>query len=209
MKNIATTTVRFLWPTLGFLFLQALVVIRNLLSDYPFYYWYCDFAPFAFAILFAAGSVQGVKGLLHIGLVGQVFYLSSFVWIQWFGRPLMGFNISLLPDPWYITMTLIMHASTIAALVITRSARPEPISLVYSLLFLSGMYLIVLILADPLTSVSENFNYIRSSQLFSKLPWYSSLWIPLAFFLVVFPTYLVERGLFLLTHPTRHPQPAI
>lgn len=178
-----------------FLSLQVLIAVRNWVTDYWLFYWYCDFAPLGFAVLFYWRNVQAVKGLMYIGLIGQTLYLISFVSILIFGVPFAGFDLPVMTQPIDTTISFIMHLSTAIAFVATWHEKPEPRSLAYAMAILIVMYGSVLLFTTPNADVSYNYNYIYSGAL-QFMPFYTTLWVPFAFLLVVLPTYGLDKLLF-------------
>jgi len=181
----------FYWG-LFFLSIQILAIIRNLLSGYVTFFWYCDFSSGVFAILFFLRANQAIKGLLNIGLFGQIGYVFIFMFKLLFGITLLGFVFNFA-GPFYIVVTLIIHLSSILALIAVYRVKPTKHSLLYSLLFLVIMYLAILTFTVPSTKIGYNFNYIYYSQTVSPhVLYYTQLWIPLAFVITVIPTYLFQ-----------------
>ncbi|MEK7632700.1 MAG: hypothetical protein AAB473_02825 [Patescibacteria group bacterium] len=190
-----------------FLTLQALVWARNFIIGYIDFYWFCDFAPMVFAVFFFCDAPQGAKGLIHIGLLGQLLYTVSFLSAAAFGIPLFGFPIDLTLGAFSVTITFVMHQSVVLALFATRHVPAAPRSLLYSAIILLGVYIAVLSLADPTLATQENYNYIYSGDPLNFIPFYTELWIGVAMCVAVLPAFAFEKipdALLLLIHNIRH-----
>lgn len=187
----------FFW---GWMFagLEILAVIRNVSTHYFSFYWFCDFAPALYALCFLSRRAQAVKGLIYIGLLGQLGYIVVVVARLLLGKTLFGFTIDFPLTPAYLTPTIIVHMATLFALMATYKVRPKKSSLVYSLFFLTMIYATVLLFAPRGPEITENFNFIFHTSLFGGSPLYTKLWIPLAFVVVVLPTYGLDRLIFYL-----------
>lgn len=173
--------------------LQGMIFWRNWQTDYWVFYWFCDSAPFLFSVLFFLGKYQMIKGLIHIGLLGQLLYIISFISAAFTGVPLFGFSVDFTIGIVNITITFLMHLSTPLATVATRRIVPNAQSLLASGIFLLGFYCIVLLFTNPESAMDWNFNYIYSTGFTATIPYYTQLWIPIAFFFVALPTYIIER----------------
>lgn len=186
-----------------FMIIQILGIIRNLSTGYLSFFWYCDFTPGIFSILFFLKNDQAIKGLLNIGLFGQLAYAFILIYKLIFGVALFGFifNFSGFFD---IFATLILHFSTLFVLLATYKIRPKEISLRYSFVFLILIYAAVLLFTVSDTSISGNYNFIYYSKTVSPyLQYYTQLWVLLAFTIVVLPTYLFQILIYNLFRKTK------
>ncbi len=176
-----------------FLLLQVLILARNFIIGYVDFYWFCDFAPAVFAAFFFCNAPQGIKGLIHIGLFGQLLYTVSFLSAAFFHIPLFGFPIDFTVDVFSISITFIMHQSAILALIATRRIRATTWSILYSAIILLTIYVSVLSLADPVLAMQENYNYIYSGDSLRFIPFYRQLWIGVAMCVAVLPAFACQK----------------
>lgn len=183
---------------LGFVLLELLIVVRNWVTDYWVFYWFCDFAPLVFALCLWKRNIQAAKGLMYIGFFGQLIYNISFLSILFSGVPFLGFEIPVTTQPIDSTITFIMHLSAFVVFIITMAHEPRLVSLTYAFEFLIIIYLAVLFFTSPNDSIGFNYNYIYSASALSFIPHYTAFWVPLAFIAVVIPTYLFDRCVFFL-----------
>ncbi|MDZ4231460.1 MAG: hypothetical protein U1C52_01575, partial [Patescibacteria group bacterium] len=183
---------RHLYWGVFFLLLQILVIVRNLSTDYFSFFWYCDFAPALFALLFFWRNEQAVKGLISIGFFMQLAYTLIIIVKLIFDVTLFGFVINFPLEAVYVVPTLIIHSGTMLALVTTYKTKPTKESLAYSLGFLVFIYALVLLFTDPATTPAGNYNFIYFPQLFNDFSLYTEIWVGIAFVLVAIPTYLFQ-----------------
>ena len=184
---------------IGFLFLliEFLAVTRNIFESYIYFFWFCDFVPLLFAILFFFKKFQYVKAVINFGLIPQVIFLIDFFYILLFGQDLFNLipNFSEL-DFLYLLITMLLHLPTLIALYFTFKIKPQKSTLYYSGIFLAGIYLLTLIF----TSSTGDINYVYSVLDFIKLsiPYYTFFWPVLAFLLLVLPTQGIQYVIYQL-----------
>jgi hypothetical protein len=139
-------------------------------------------------------NVQMVKGIINVGFFAQLGYVIITCIKILFGSTLFGFVFDF-PFTWtYILPTLIIHTSTMVAFIATYKERPSRKALSYSLLLLVTMYACVLMFAKQNGIDDSNYNFIFYANILPEFPYYTELWIPLTFILVVLPTQLFQYG---------------
>lgn len=178
-----------LLPVMVLLTLQIIGIIRNYTSNYNNYFWFCDFAPAVFAFAFLIRKEQLVKGLVNIGLIAQIVYLLAFGY-----RLLTGVSLIALPEvltPFYSISSVLLHTSTLIALAFTANIKPKIETLYYSLILLMMIHAITLLFTAP----DDGINYVsKQGKLMTfSIPYYTSLWVPLVFLLVVLPGQLLQH----------------
>jgi len=183
---------RYLYWGFFFLLLQILVIVRNLSTDYFSFFWYCDFAPAIFSILFFWRNEQAIKGLINIGFFMQLAYTLIIVTKLIFGITLFGFIINFPLTSEYVIPTLIIHLGTIFAFVAVYRVKPRTTSLVYSFVFLVFIYALVIVFTNPTVVPGGNFNFIYFPQLFSDFSFYTEVWVGVALIMIVVPTHLFQ-----------------
>jgi len=184
-----------------FLFIQGIAILRNYLSNYFSFFWYCDFVSIFFAIAFFIKQEHLAKGLINIGLFAQWIFLFDFFYKLFFGISPLNITTSLFNlSIFFILSTLIVHLSTTIVLIFTYKSKPKKITLLYSLGFLILIYVITLIFTS---SVGE-INYVYSSgNLLNAfkfhIPYYTELWLAIAFIVLVLPTQGLQYLLYKLS----------
>lgn len=189
---------RYFIAGIFFIALAILVIIRNVTSKKnESFFWFCDIAPFLLAIGFFMHNNQLIKGLVNIGFISQLISLFSLSAAVFFGIDIVGFAEILKESKFAIIVSFLLHSvSTTLGLVLTYNIKPQPASLVYSLVVL----LIMLVLTLTFTKPKSNINYVYHADFLGiKLRNYSFFWITLCFVLVVLPTYLIQYLIYLWT----------
>lgn len=175
-----------------FLLIEILAITRNFLESYIYFFWFCDFAPILFAILFFFKKPQYVKALINFGLIPQLIFLINFFYISFFGKDLFNLipNFSELSFL-YLVNTFILHLSTLAALFFTFKIKPQKNTFYYSGIILVSIYLVTLIFTSP---ASGNINYVYSlgDLLKFSIPYYTVLWPVLVFLILILPTQGIQ-----------------
>ncbi len=184
---------KYLYLIISLLIIQILAFIRNRYIGFFFFFWYCDFSPGIFAILFIFKKYQAINGLLNIGFFAQLAYLLILLYKLFFGISLFGFVFNFYNN-FDLCVTLRLHISTLVIFFATCKFRSKPSSLLYSLIFLVLIYCIVLFFTNPSYDISENYNYIYYSSIISPYTkYYTQLWVLLSFTIVVLPTYFFKN----------------
>jgi len=174
---------KYYWG-LFFLFVQALVILRNSLDGYNYYFWFCDFAPIVFSIAFFIGNKNIIKGIINFGLIPQIIFLFDLIYTIINGTSLLGVHPSLLQFfSFSVLSTIFIHLTTIFALMITIKTKPTKKTVFYSIIFMFLVYLVTLIF----TPSSEGINFVYSTG--DLLKSYNFL-IPNIIFLWPFLTFL-------------------
>jgi hypothetical protein len=178
-----------IWVAFLFLFLQILVGVRNVYSDYMLFFWFCDFAPAVFFIAFLMKRYQLVKGMINIIFFPQVVFLMIFLTrtvLHYTGMVTFGYDL------FFVTVTIMFHLASIIAMIFTYKITTNENSLAYSLLLLSGTFLVGL----AFTPAEGNINFIYTLGNAFGIPELDILWIPITFFIVVLPTYYLQKVLY-------------
>ncbi|MEK6927932.1 MAG: hypothetical protein AABX11_05875 [Nanoarchaeota archaeon] len=176
---------------LGILFLviQLIAIVRNIMSDYYLFFWFCDFVSIPLAIGFFLKKDTFIKSIINIGLIAQGIYICAYLYKLFSGTTL----IDTIPDAtniFYVSSSIIIHLSTTIALIFTYKVKPTIRTLFSSIMFIFAMYIIALFFTTP----EQGVNYVLSSRTLIPLtiPHYTELWVPLTFLLVVLPTHLIQ-----------------
>ena len=101
-----------------FLLIQAVAIMRNIMSDYYNFFWFCDFVSLPLAIGFFFRKDDFIKAIINIGLLAQIIYLLFYIYKLFSGVSLL----ETIPDTitWFYTISSIfIHLSTIFALIFT------------------------------------------------------------------------------------------
>lgn len=180
-----------------FILLQILVILRSYFNHNYSFFWYCDIVPILFAFSFFTKNWQMAKGIINIGLLGQLIFVVQLTYMLITGHSLFTIAIGELSLSNTI-ITYFLHLSALAVLIFSYKIKPNKKSLIYSLGFLIVLYTLTLIF----TSAYQNINNVYSSDILSNfdIPHYTQLWIFLAFGLVVLPTYFLQHLIYKIFH---------
>ncbi len=180
-----------------FLLIGFLVIIKNLQSKtYSDFFWFCDFAPFLFAIFFLINNLQLIKSLINIGLLTQ-FITSVLLIVGFVSRSdINGTKKAESHGKFYVFVELLIHVLPVnAALILTLNTPPEAKSLFYSFMILVAMFILTLMFTSPKNNI--NLVYDTSFDIKGKkyniidLPHQKYLWVLYAF-LVVLVTFIIQ-----------------
>ena len=177
-----------------FIFLQIIVIIRNLYSDFIFFFWFCDFIPIVLAIAFFFKKYHIVKGIVNVGLFPQLIYMTGFIVRIFFGISFFGgTDIFLNYDTLMIFFSILFHLATLIAFSFTYKIKPTRETLIYSLLGLILIYFVMIFFTAPIDDI--NYVFLLSNFFGAKV--FSVFWIPITFLVVVLPTqgfqYLIYK----------------
>lgn len=185
---------------LFFLFLQVLAILRNLFYGYNYFFWFCDFAPGLFAIAFLIGNKDIIKGIINFGLIPQIVFLSDFIYATNKGTSLFGTRVDLLQfTSFSVLSTILVHLTTIFALILTLRIKPNKKAIIFSLILMFAVYFIALIF----TPSSGDINYVYSTgnllNSFSfTVPNIVWIWPFFVFLFVILPTQAIQHALYRL-----------
>lgn len=178
---------KYFWAGVFFLIVQVLVVIRNMFSDYVYFFWFCDFVPMILALAFFFKKDHLAKAAVNFGLVFQLGFILLYIHDFVTGG---GLSSELIYSPFlnfvYLFTTLLFHLSTTFALLLTYKVRPNLWTINYSILIVVGVSLVSLLF----TPYSSNINQIYTQWEFIQfpIPYYIYLWPFLAFIFLILPT---------------------
>ncbi len=184
----------YFWGGILFLLLQVVAITRNVFSSYLYFFWFCDFVPLVYAIVFFLKKDQAIKGMVNIGLFPQVIYLFSFVIKIAFGVSIVNeMDVLFARSAFLIFATVLFHSATIFAFFFTYKRAPNMKTLYYSFFWLVAIFVVTSLFTKP----EDSINYVFIVSNFLGIDNLSFLWIPLTFLLVILPTqglqYLVSR----------------
>ncbi len=172
-----------------FVLLQIVAVVRNVLIDYIYFFWLCDFVIVLYALGFFLDDEQFIKGVINLGLIPQTIYFVSVLILVFSGISFFeGVEFLLRVPPFIILLTLFFHASTFFAFFFTYKIKPSKISLYYSFGITILIYFFVSLFSNPI----DNPNYVFLFSNFFETDNLSILWVPIAFLLIVLPTQLFQ-----------------
>ncbi len=187
-----------LYYGLFFFLIQTLVLIRNYIIGFNYFYWFCDFAPLLLSIAFFINNKSLVKGIINLGLIPQIIFLVDFIYLTTLGMAPLGITLPILAtNSFSILSTIFVHIATFMALIFTIKIKPDKKTLIYSIVFMFGVYISTLIF----TSSSEYTNFVYSSgnllNAFNfTIPYSVFLWPILAILLVILPTQGIQYVLY-------------
>lgn len=185
---------KYIYYGILFLLIQAVAIIRNLSDSYNYFFWFCDFVPLLFAIGFFFKNTNFVKGLINIGFIPQIAFLFDFLYHLILGKSLFPLTEEIFALGFFVIIsTLCIHLSTSLAFLFTYKEKPNKNVLYYSCFSLILIYAVTLIFTSPLEQI--NFVYGPGawfSYFVSYTPYYTVLWLVLAFVIFVIPTQFVQ-----------------
>ena len=164
-----------------FLLLGASVLIRNInFKKYHDFFWFCDLAPFLFALGFFLDNMQFVKAVVSVGLIGQIFAFFNVIPMR-----IVEWNKNKINHKqFYILTDILIHLTTIIVFLLTINIAPNEDSLKYSLLILLFMFTSSLLFTPKKENVNTIYffeiNTSHGSKRF-RLPFHTYLWIVYAF----------------------------
>lgn len=172
-----------------FLFIQLIVIIRNIASDYYNFFWFCDFIPLPLAIGFFLKKDNFIKSIINIGLLAQLVSVVLYLYKMFSGIS----TLEVIPDTttlFYAVSSIFIHLSNTFALIFTYKIKPTIKTLFYSVIFLFAMYLMALFFTTP----EQGINYTLSYGPFIPwvIPYYTELWVLFMFLLIVLPTQFIQ-----------------
>lgn len=184
-----------------FLVIQIVAIVRNIVSDYNIFFWFCDFAPLPLAIGFFLKKDDVIKSLVNIGLVAQLIYIISYFYTLISGIQVLD-TIPTTTTFFYGISSIFIHLSTAFAFFFTYRVKPTIKTLFSSLMFLFGMYVVALFFTTP----EQGINYILSSRTLMPftIPHYTELWVLLTFLCVVLPTQGIQYLFYRRAHAPIH-----
>jgi hypothetical protein len=174
-----------------FLFMQALIITKNLINPGEnSFLWFCDFVPLLLIIGYYFDWIQFTKSLINIGFIAQNLFVIDILFNFILGHSLFGFSTKLFESGHLqIFFSFLIHIFPLnLAFIHTYKIKNKFSSLVYSFIFLSLIYIMTLYLSNPL----QDINYVFNPGANLNIPYYSELWIPIVFIVVVIPTYFLQ-----------------
>lgn len=178
-----------------YLLIQIFIIIGLLSQGVSYYFfWYCYHIPFFYALAFHYKKPQIIIGLMHVGLVVQLTWITDLV------AHLFGGNISdqttFIFQPGSLVfkiISIITHLFVpITALIWTYKLKPLPKSLLYSSGYIAGLYLITLFFSQP----ERNLNCVFSICSDWVLSWHYTLLWPIYLMTLAVATYGLHRRLY-------------
>lgn len=190
----------FILSILFFLILEILIIIRNIKAkEYNLFWWFCDFAPILFAISFSLNNAQFTKGIINVGLLTQSITLILLIIAFISGKDILGSKKALARGKFFVITEILIHATTIIALILTYNIKPELQSLTYSLIIIVIMFFLTLIYTPKEENVNLLYNLGISLKKKSKnlrFPFQNTLWI-FYFLVIALITFLIQKELYL------------
>lgn len=158
-------------------------------------FWYCNNVAFFYAIAFYEGNVNFVRGINLVGLLPQLLWVFDFL------SHLAGFDLSRTADYVFVEgltfsndVSVVVHMTVpFIALFYLYSVRLQPRALMYSALYILGLYVATLAGTNPADDMNCVFNACSQYQFeFHEYAW------PLYMMILAVGAYGVHEGLYLL-----------
>jgi hypothetical protein len=185
---------KYFYYGIFFLFIEVLVIIRNLAEGFNYFFWFCDFVPVLLALAFFLKDNDFVKGIINIGLIMQIGFMFDFMHILLFGYSFFSVNKEILSLSYsLIALTFFIHFSTIFAFLWTYKEKPSKKTLFYSFFILILIYISTLLFTLPADNVNFVFSEVSLFSYFTiNIPHYTLWWILIAFILLVIPAQFIQ-----------------
>jgi len=177
-----------------FLIIEILVILRNTLLSYNYYFWFCDFAPLLLAIGFFLKKDDLIKATINFGLLTQLIFL-----IWYLNNIIQGIFIQgrILFNMIIIVLTILAHASSILALIFTRKIKSSIKTIYWTIGVILGVWIITLAFTNP----SENINILHKipQEIYFYLPFQKFLWPPIVFLIFALPAHYIQVWIYKLS----------
>jgi len=172
-----------------FVIIQAITVIRNIQTEFYFFFWLCDFAPILFAAFFFFNRLDLVKSLVSISIIPQWIYLVGLIYGVFSNHYVFIESTEHLFSLYFISSTFVHFTSTFA-LIFSFKYKPEVKQLKYTFILIILIYLMTLIFTSP--DYYANYVYSSHDVVDFKIPYHTQLWPISVFILVALPGYLIQ-----------------
>lgn len=181
-----------------FLFIQVVAIIFNYLDRYNYYFWFCDFVPILLSIAFFIKNEDMVKGLINFGLIPQIVFLIDFIYLTNTGNSVLAINLNYQNfTSLTVLSTILVHLSTIFALLFTFRIKPTKKTMSYSLVTMFLIYFMTLIFTSP----QEHVNWVYSAgvTLSISIPHLVWLWPLIVTLFAILPTQGIQYWFYKLS----------
>ncbi len=181
---------------------QAMIILRDVLSnEYYSIFWFCDFAPILLISAFLMRDRQFVKGIINLGLIVQLLFIIDFLTFVFSGIQIPHITNTFNHPAAYSVAALIMHMTIPIIFVLGYREKPDRRSLFYSIGMIMFLFAITLLFTPP----SMNANAVFSTDFLVgfTLPYYPVFYPIAAFFIIVVPTYYLQRKAYGLSRKKR------
>lgn len=186
---------KFLYLAIFFFSLQIIGIVRNISDGFPYFFWFCDFAPGLFAVLFFLKKTQFIKAAVNFGFFPQTIFFMSVLMQVFLKAPLAEPVLDIASkSALYVFSGLLIHSSSFIALVATYKTKPNIKEIQYSMLLVMGIYIVTLIFTSP--SYHANFVYSTKYLIGFSVQNHTLLWPFFVLFLVVVPTHFIQKVLY-------------
>lgn len=181
-----------------FLFVQIMIILRNYIIGYNYYFWFCDFAPILLSIAFFMGNKDIVKSIINFGLIPQIIFLIDFIYALNMDTSPIGIITHLSKfTTLSILSTGLIHLTTVTALLLTLRHRPNKKTLLYSIALMFIIYLVTL----TFTPANGYINFVYSTgKLFNSfnftIPNIVWFWPIITFLFIILPTQGIQYILY-------------
>lgn len=181
-----------------FLILQFFVFLGNYNSErYDVFFWFCNHTPLFFGLAFIFKKTDIIKGLINVGFLGQFIWTLDFFSKIFFDTHIFKMTMYVFEDPnglWVLLPIGIHIFSTNVALYHTYKNETTSDSLLISLLYILFLYFSTILF----TIEENNINWVFKIGAIINISfdYYTSLWPAMVFFLLVIPTYIIQKILY-------------
>ena len=183
--------INYFWISMIFVFIQIVVIFRNYLTNFVYFFWFCDFVPILFALAFFFKKEQAVKAIINFGLFVQFGFLVGLIAGQYSSELVFSPFLNFV----YMFASILLHFSVIFALILTYKIKPNLRTVYFSIMLIIAIYAVTLIF----TSQADNVNKVNlpGGIIAFNIPYFTFLWPIITFVLLVLPAqglqYLLYR----------------
>lgn len=158
-------------------------------------FWYCNNIPLFFAVAFYERNMQLAKGLSYVGLLPQLLWAADFL------GHLFGFDLANTANYVFVAgftfsndVSVFVHMTVpFVVLALTLRTRPQPYSLLYSLMYIIGLW----VASIAGTNIVDDVNCVWNACSSYFFPYHVLLW-PLYAIALSLAGYAVHEGLYRL-----------
>jgi hypothetical protein len=179
-----------------FLFIQILIIIVNIsINEVSGLFWFCNNAPFFIAIGFFLKKTQLIKGIISVGLIGQLGWIIDYLAQILFHTTLFGVtSYTSQISGWILGATVLIHVFSLTiAILFTYTEKIQKESLYYSIIYGTLLILLTVQLTPPELNINCLYRVCGASNEIIKLNIVKL--IILGGFIMIMPGYLIQKQL--------------
>lgn len=175
--------------------LQILLIYRNIVNEnFESMIYFCNHIPIIIAFLLLFENYDYLKAIINVGFLIQIGWILDFLSKLIFGFYIFGSTSYIFSSPYNISilLSILVHFTTLIPLFfIIRKEKTKTKTIYYSVVYLLILFVLSLFFTNPVYDINCVFSACNVGFLqFNKFTWF---YIPIAVFLVIIPTYLIQK----------------